>query len=159
MILNKLVWELSVFLSLGLISCKQDLKLVFPDSMKKMETSIIHEHEVIIYIDGRECTVCSLSHLDTWKLYENSLIKYNTGIILVVFTANEQNVIDILKSMKINFPVIFDNREEFRIMNAEIFQAVHDGVFVIDKNKNVAFTGSPIVTEEKWNSFMKLVKK
>jgi hypothetical protein len=43
-------------------------------------------------------------------------------------------------------------------MNHQILEVASDGVFVIDKNHNVIFTGSPIATEEKWKSFVKLVK-
>ncbi|MDR0421109.1 MAG: hypothetical protein LBH30_06655 [Prevotellaceae bacterium] len=113
----------------------------------------------LLYIDGRECTTCSLSFLDSWKLYENILQKYNIGVTLVVLTTRRQDVIDILKSFKINFPFVFDNGGKFRIMNDEIFKVAQDGIFVFDKNKNVIFTGSPIVSEEKWNSFVKLVKE
>jgi hypothetical protein len=87
------------------------------------------------------------------------LKKYNTGVLLVIFTAKEQDIIDMLKSLKINFPVVFDNGGKFRIMNDKVFKLAYDGIFVIDKDKNVVFTGSPIASEEKWNSFVKLVKE
>jgi Ni,Fe-hydrogenase I small subunit len=154
---NKLT--LGLFAVIFLISCKQDLKVVFPDGIKKEETSVVHKYEIIIYIDGRECTTCSLSFLDSWKLYENILKKYNTSVTLVVLTTKRQDVIDILKSFKINFPVVFDNGGKFRIINDEIFKVAQDGIFVIDRNKNVIFTSSPILNEKKWNSFVKLVKQ
>jgi hypothetical protein len=157
MSLGKLTWGL--FIVIFLMSCNQNVKVVFPDDIKKTETFIAHKYEVIIYIDGRECTECSLSILNTWKLYENNLKKYNTGVLLVILTTKEQDIIDILKVTGVSFPVVFDNRGKFRIMNDEIFKVAHDGVFVIDKDKNVIFPSSPIVSEEKWNSFVKLVKE
>jgi glutaredoxin len=157
MSLNKLT--LGLFAVIFLISCKQDWKVVFPDGIKKEEISIVHKYEIIIYVNGRECTACSLNFLDSWKLYENILKKYNIGVTLLVLTIKEQDVIDMLKSFKINFPVVFDNGGKFRIMNDKIFRVAQDGIFVIDKNRNVIFTGSPILNEKKWNSFMKLVKE
>jgi hypothetical protein len=86
------------------------------------------------------------------------LNKYNTGILLVINYSNEQVVIEILKSIGV-FHFVFDKTSKFKIMNYEIFQAASDGVFVIDRDKNVIFAGSPIVNEEKWNTYRKIIEK
>jgi uncharacterized protein (DUF1499 family) len=141
-----------------LASCKQELKVAFPSNIEKIENIMSYKHTVIIYIDGRECTACSLNDLKPWKLYEKSFDKFNINVLLVIFSANEQNAIRILNSLNIKFPVVFDKKGEFRTINSKIFKVVSDGVFVIDKDKNVIFTGSPIADEKKWNSFIELVK-
>jgi hypothetical protein len=64
----------------------------------------------------------------------------------------------ILKSFNINFCHAYDKTHKFRTSNDKIFRIACNGVFVIDKNKNVIFTGSPIATEENWKSFIKLVE-
>jgi hypothetical protein len=51
MSLSKLT--LVLFSVIFIMSCKQDLKVVFPDGMKKEETFIIHDYEIIIYIRQR----------------------------------------------------------------------------------------------------------
>jgi hypothetical protein len=76
---------------------------------------------------------------------------------LVINNTNEQNIIEILKSLEISFHFVFDKKAKFRIMNDNIFRIASDGVFVIDKNKNVIFTESPIKNDKTRNDFIKLV--
>jgi hypothetical protein len=141
-----------------LISCKQELKIVFPDSIEITENVMPDKHTVVIYIDGRECTACSLNDLKSWKLYEKNFDKYNINVLLVICSANERNVVGILNSFDIKFSVVFDKKGEFRMINDKIFKVVPDGIFVVDRDKKVIFAGSPIADEKKWNSFIELVK-
>ncbi|MDR2406529.1 MAG: hypothetical protein LBE13_00225 [Bacteroidales bacterium] len=155
MSLNKLILGLfAVFL----LSCKQELKIVFPDDIMKAEVhAVSNKHIIIIYLDSRACTACSLGNLKPWILSKKNLDKYKAGILLVIRHTDEQSVIKILHSFDIKFPVIFDKKGAFKRLNDKIFKIANDGVFVIDKDKNVIFTGSPIATEEKWKSFVKLI--
>jgi hypothetical protein len=95
--------------------------------------------------------------INPWEVYKKRLVKYNTGILLVINSTQEQYFDNILKSFKIALCRIFDKTRKFRTSNDKIFQVARDEVFVIDKDKNVIFTGSPIANEEKWNSFIKLI--
>jgi hypothetical protein len=63
---NKIIFGLfTVFL----ISCKQELKVVFPDDITKEEVHVVsNKHIIIIYLDSRACTACSLGDLNPWIL-------------------------------------------------------------------------------------------
>ncbi|MDR0420842.1 MAG: hypothetical protein LBH30_05250 [Prevotellaceae bacterium] len=96
--------------------------------------------------------------INPWEVYKKRLAKYNMGILLVINSTAEQYFDNMLKSFNIALCHTFDKTRKFRISNDKIFQVVSDGTFVIDKNKNVIFTDSPISTVEKWNSFVKLIE-
>jgi hypothetical protein len=141
-----------------LISCKEDLgKVVFTDPVMEQYTQNA-EYMTIVYVDSTGgCSPCAFQYLNSWKAYQKKLNKYNTGILLTINYSDEQLVIEILKSIGV-FHFVFDKKSKFKIVNYQIFRNVSDGIFVIDKNKNVMFVGSPIASEEKWNSFVKLVE-
>jgi hypothetical protein len=146
----------ALFISI-LISCKEDpVKAVFTDPDMQQYTQST-EYTAIVYVDSTGgCTPCAFRHLNIWKAYQKTLNKHNTGILLVINHSDEQFIIEILKSIGV-FQFVFDKKSKFKIVNYTIFKNASDGVFVIDKNKNVVFTGSPIVNEETWNSFVKLM--
>jgi hypothetical protein len=158
--LNKLILAL---IGICLISCEQnskDLKTVFPDNTTKTEKYIAsHKYLIIVRINENDCTPCALNDLNMWKLYKNIFDKYNIGILVVLPTATNQNSVESLQCIDIPFHIVFDEMNKFKVKNDKIFRVARDGVFVIDKDKNVIFTGSPITTEEKWNAFMNLVNE
>jgi hypothetical protein len=95
--LNRLI--LGLFLML-LTSCKQELKVIFPENVVEIETYIkSYEYIVIIYIKSEGCSLCTMSNLNPWKLYKKVLDKNNTNVLLVINNTNEQNIIEILKSL------------------------------------------------------------
>jgi hypothetical protein len=117
------------------------------------------EYTAIVYVDSTSgCTPCAFRYLNTWKIYQKTLNKHNTEIFLIINHSDEHLVTEILKSIGV-FKFVFDKKSKFKIVNYQIFQDASDGVFVIDKNRNVVFTGSPIVNEETWNSFVKLIDR
>jgi hypothetical protein len=153
--LNRLILGLFFIL---LVSCKQEpLKVTFPENIDNLDSIWSHEYTVIIYIKPEGCISCIFNDLNPWKLYQNVLSKYDINVLLIINSMGENNVVKMLKHLNIKFPAILDKKSRFRIMNDKIFQAVPDNIFVIDKDKNVIFSGSPIVTEEKWKSFVKLL--
>jgi len=155
--LSKLL--LFIFLVFDFISCKQDLQVVFPDIPKLEQRTQNNEYTTIIYVDSSgQCTPCSLKHLNSWKAYQKTLEKYKTNILLVVNYSNEQYFIEALKTVGV-FDFVLDQKSAFRILNDKIFRSAYDGIFVIDKNKNVIFTDSPIKNEQTWGKFMKIVKQ
>jgi hypothetical protein len=140
--------------------CKRDLKIVFPDIQDEIEQYIQkHEYMVVIYVDSTECTPCSFNNLALWKMYRKELRTYNANILLSVRNSDEQAIIDALRTIDIACPFFIDRGNKFRIINDDIFRIARDGYFVIDKNKKVVFTGSPIVNEKRWKSFKKTITK
>jgi hypothetical protein len=95
-----------------------------------------------------------MEHIALWKKHSEELTRSNTGILLVIQNSDEETVINALKSVKVTFPFIIDRGKKFKVKN---IKALITGTFVMNKNRKVIFTGSPIATEETWISFVKLV--
>jgi hypothetical protein len=156
--LNKFLCLFFIFF-ITFISCKRESKAVFPDEIPDEISQYIqtHKYTVVIYVAPSQCTTCAISNLATWKVHKKTLDKYDIGILLVFRERDENKIIEILKSLKIVFMFIFDKTGQFRINNES--SIAKDNVFVMDKDRNVIFTGSPIINEERWNAFGKIIKK
>jgi hypothetical protein len=142
-----------------LVSCKHEIKVVFPDAIQNQITQHIQEQNyVVIYVDSSDCTTCSLRHLTFWNARKKELKDNNTGILLMIHHSDEQLVMTTLQSMEIFFPFILDKGRKFKVKNIEILGIAKDNTFVMDRNKNVIFIGSPIASEKEWKSFIKLIK-
>jgi hypothetical protein len=143
-----------------IMSCKDKIKVIFPDSVRDEVTQYIQTHNyiVVIYVDSSNCAPCSLRNLDFWNPRNKELNDNNTGILLVIHNSDEQQIVNTLKTLDISFPFIFDRGRKFKAENIRIFGITRDNTFVMNKDKDVIFIGSPIASEEKWNSFIKLVK-
>jgi arsenate reductase-like glutaredoxin family protein len=154
MSLNKFI----LCLVLVFVSCKHAETITFLDNTPREVHQYIQQHQytVIIYIDIATCTPCSLSNLAPWKNYKKTLDKYDTGVVLVFRNPDEEKIIDILKSMEITFHFMFDKNGKFKAEN-KIFKSITDNIFVINKNKNVIFSESPIKNEQKWEKFFKIM--
>jgi hypothetical protein len=136
------LWFILVIMTFA--GCRQDLKLIFSDIPNEIEQYIQkYEYMVVIYVDSAECTPCSFNNLASWKMYRKELRTYNTNILLAVRNSDEQAIIDALKTIDIACPFFVDKGNKFRIMNDDIFRVARDGYFVINKNKEIVFTGSP----------------
>jgi Icc-related predicted phosphoesterase len=140
-------------------SCKETIETVFPNVVQSEIEQYIQKHKymVVIYIDSATCTPCSLNHLILWRKHREELTRNKTGVLLVIQNSDEQAIINTLESIKVTFPFIIDREKKFKIKNIRIFSIARDNTFVMDKDREVIFVGSPIATEEKWNSFIKLV--
>jgi peroxiredoxin len=142
-------------------SCKDKIKVIFPYTIQSEIEQYIQKHEymVVIYIDSAVCTPCSLEHVTLWKKHREELMLNNTGILLVIQNSDEQAIINTLKYIKVTFPFIIDKRKKFKAKNIRLLSISQNNTFVMDKDNEVIFTGSPIASEEKWKSFLKLVKR
>jgi hypothetical protein len=116
----------------------------------------LYDYTVVIYIDSAQCTPCSLEHLKLWKFCKKDLEEHNTGILLIIHNSDEQLVIETLKSIGV-FNFILDKGGKFKLNN-EIFKIINNNVFVMDRNKNVIFTESPIANKKQWDLFIKGIK-
>jgi peroxiredoxin len=155
-----------LFILLGVFfaSCDEEsVKIVFTDVVQPEIEQYIQKQKyvVVIYVDSTECTPCSLNHLSLWKKHQKELTQHETGILLIIHNSDEDAVINVLKDKKIGFNFIFDKGRKFKLKNREAFGLSYDNydnTFVMDRNKNVVFNGSPITSEEKWKSFIKFLK-
>jgi peroxiredoxin len=151
------------FILLGLFfaSCdKETIKIVFPNAVQAEIEQYMQQQKytVVIYIDSSSCTPCSLNHLTLWKKHREELAQNETGILLVIHNSDEQAVINTLQSVLVAFHFITDGGRKFKANNIEVFYAAQDNTFVMDRDRNVIFAGSPIASEASWNSFIKRIK-
>jgi hypothetical protein len=155
--LNKFLCLFLVFI-IAFVACNRETKAIFPDKIPDEINQYIQRHKYIavIYVEPSQCTSCKLSDLTVWKTHKKSLDKYDVGILLVFRNSDETKIIELLKSLKIAFMFIFDKTGQFKANNETGLAT--DNVFIMDKDKNVIFTGSPIINEEKWNAFSKIIK-
>jgi hypothetical protein len=132
-----------------------DIQAIFPDTLQNETAQYMQEHEymVVIYLDSANCSPCLLNE---WKPYKRALEKKNTGVLLIFHNLEEQTVVNTLKYINVTFHFIIDNGNIFRA-NSEIFKFNRDNVFVMDKNRNLIMTESPIKNEKTWLSFNKLI--
>jgi hypothetical protein len=155
--LDKFLYLFLVFIT-AFVSCKRETKAIFPDKIQDEINQYIqgHKYTAVIYVEQSQCTSCKLSDLAAWKVHKKTLGKYDVGILLVFRDSDENKIIEILKALKIAFMFIFDKTGQFKANNETGLAT--DNVFIMDKNKNIIFTGSPIINEEKWNNFSKIIK-
>jgi hypothetical protein len=142
-------------------SCRDKIEIVFSGIIQNDIEQYMQKYKymVVIYIDSTTCTPCSLNHLILWKKHRKELEYNNTGILLVIQNSDEQEIVNTLESIEVTFPFIIDKERKFKVKNIEVFSIIaQDNTFVMDKDKNVIFIGSPIADEKKWKSFIKLVK-
>jgi peroxiredoxin len=149
-----------VVVIVSVLSCKEKIEIVFLDIIQNDVEQYMQKHKyiVVIYIDSTACTPCSLNHLTFWKKHREELDRNNTGILLVIQNSDEQAIVNTLKSIKVAFPFMIDKDRKFKAKNIKIFHLAQNNTFVMDKDKNVIFIGSPIANEKNWESFIKLVK-
>jgi hypothetical protein len=147
-------------LFIAFISCKRELKVVFPDTVRNTVEKYLQEYKymIIVYVDSSECTQCAFNHLTLWKRHKQELSECNTGVLFIIQNSDEQAVLRVLKTLEIVFPFVFDKGEEIKTNN-KIFKSVGENVFVLDKNFNAVFLGSPIANRKNWNMFRKKICK
>jgi hypothetical protein len=147
-------------LALCYLSFSQKIQISYPENMPKEISEYINAHDymIIVYHKVTGCTGCSVSELKPWGMYGKSFDKYKTGVLLVIrSTEKEENIRNLLKSDKIEYPCIFDSDGSFKTNNP-VYEQTEENVIAVDKNKNVIFTGSPIKDRETWDNFMKRIK-
>jgi hypothetical protein len=151
------------FLMGTFISCRKKdehkIKVVFPYTIQCEIDQYIRKYKymTIVYIDSTACTPCTFSGLTIWKHLRKNLEENDTGILFIIRNSDEQLVVNALKTHQlITIPFIFDTIGAFKENNKDFY--LKNRIFVIDKHSNVIFTGSPIVNEKTWDSFVKLIK-
>ena len=118
---------------------------------------LVNDFTVLCYIDSANCTVCSMQWLTLWSHRERELEKLNTGIVLIVNNTDEKAVYDALEHLQLKFPVAFDNYSALKQNNPLLLGQFP--VFVVNREKEVVWLGTPIESETTWNLFIKTLQK
>jgi hypothetical protein len=99
-----------------------------------------------------------MRHLSAWRAFARKMKQYNTGLLLITDNSDENAITFSLKSLRFSFPFIIDKGKKFKSKNSSVIGIAQDNTFVINKTENVIFTSSPIENEERWNTFVRLIK-
>lgn len=116
------------------------------------------KNNLIITIYPKDCTACALENVSMYKLYIDTLKAFNTGISLLSHKDNKEKIEVALKDLKIDFPIIYYDNNEFVTKN-NLMKNTLLNTFVINNEKKIIWIGSPIATERTWNLFSKMMKK
>lgn len=127
-------------------SIKSDLKMAMNDGFNNLIVSVL---------DTRECHSCSLIRVDIWKSYKQTLSELKTKNILVISKTAE----DIIKSNPVGpgFPLIYDNKNDFLSETGNI-KDPWMATFVINKNLDILWVGSPLGDKESFEKFCNILK-
>ncbi|MDR2423315.1 MAG: hypothetical protein LBD59_01145 [Prevotellaceae bacterium] len=142
-------------------SCKGELKMVLTDTVSNKINHLAqqYKHIIVVGIDATECTGCAIQNISQWTGKQvQTLKKYNVGLLFFVYHASDHTVKELFETLK-DFNCVFDAIGKFKSANSKVFNSVKDNIFVIDRDKNVIFTESPIKDEKTWKRFIKRVKK
>jgi hypothetical protein len=140
------------------VSCNNEIKLTLTDNLVNEIENLQNKYNIILYIDISDCTSCELQNLSPWTMYKQVLKKYETDLLLVIFHPDKQYIMEILQTVG-DFNCVFDVLGQLKSANSRVFASVKDNIFVIDRNKNVIFTESPIKDEKTWKKFIKRIGK
>lgn len=170
---NYFIFYISIILLLSFYSCQNRSKnidlslvkflgttLIIPQQMEDEYENILHssKNKLIIIVDPKDCTACALQNINTLKLYREQLSKFNTEVLLFTKGSSKNEVESVLYDMKIEYPVIYYNNDEFIIKNKLTDNPLLH-TFVINKEKNVIWIGSPIKNQKSWDLFCKMMRK
>jgi hypothetical protein len=132
-------------------------QIIFPENIYNDYIKYNKNKYILIsYIDSSKCTRCELENIKQYMLHDFS--KVSTENILIINSQEETKIKDILSELYIDYPVFFDKtgelKKENKFLNEDLFQ-----YFVIDKDMNIIWLGSPILSKESWILYNKLINK
>jgi hypothetical protein len=129
--------------------------IIFPDDMNDLWKSKTEKYNytLILYVDSTDCTPCSLNDVSLFKQYEDQLRnQFNTEILLVIQNIDYDYVNTVLSNINIYYPFILDISKEFKTINK--IPDIHKyQTFLINKEKEIIWIGSPVINKNLWNLF------
>ena len=130
--------------------------IVFPNELEKdLSAQFGHsQYMLVLYFDSVHCIPCALERVKLLYNYQTDFDEMNTKIVMIVENSNEDFINDIRTKFK--YPVLMD-KGSFREANVVIYSLGYTA-FVVDKNKNAVWLGSPIESEESWNRYKRIIK-
>lgn len=148
---------LYIILIVFCVACKHEIKAVLPDDYPAEVKQYMQQYKymAMIYVDSSDYTPCSFKHLIQWYSVRNDFEKNGVGILVIFRNSDEKTVIKALRSIG-TFYFVFDKGGKFKADN-RVFKYATDNIFIMDKDRNVLFTESPLKDEKTWKSFVKLM--
>lgn len=103
------------------------------------------DYKVVTYVDSAGCTSCKLQ-LARWKAFIQKVDSIKYGSVPFVFVFYPKNVKElryILRSYAFDFPVCFDEKDEFNALNQFPDEMMFQ-TFLLDKDNKVLALGNPV---------------
>lgn len=136
-------------------------QISLPENLRHEIDSISadHDYSLIYIVEAEECVPCSLLVLNTISHFKSEFDTYNTGIIITINgKADKDSTAMLLNEMRINYPVVFDTHSELFSLNKVIKNHHICRTFIIDKNYNVIWIGSPVKNSESLERYRKTME-
>ena len=107
------------------------------------------DYKVVTYVDSAGCTSCKLQ-LARWKAFIQKVDSIKYGSVPFVFVFYPKNVKElryILRSYAFDFPVCFDEKDEFNALNQFPDEMMFQ-TFLLDKDNRVLALGNPVLNPQ-----------
>lgn len=119
---------------------------------------------VVVYFDSTICAPCAVQTLYKWQnVMDESTKNKNQNLKFYFIFSTQSNQIEnvkyFLNSISFDYPIFLDTCNIFIRNNAHIptDQLLH--VFMIDKQQNVVFVGSPLNNEKLKNAYFRRLEQ
>lgn len=112
--------------------------------------------KIIEFIDSIDCIPCRLENIRIWKKYEKELREHNHELVLITNNSNHEEVGNMLRGLKISYPIYFDD-ENYIKQNNELIKCKFQ-IFTLDVNNKIIWIGSPIKSKKSWNIYKKYME-
>ena len=114
------------------------------------------EYKIVTYVDSVGCTSCKL-HLERWKTFIKDVDSVMNGSVPFVFVFHPKNVKElrhILRGHAFNYPVFFDEKDDFNVLNRFPSEMMFQ-TFLLDKENIVMALGNPVLNPQIKDLYLK----
>lgn len=119
---------------------------------------------IIVYIDKKECTPCSLGQMYLWEEFLNNLNKYRNQISLTFIFNPSENIkketwMRIPINLKKKCSMYIDSKEFFPKANPQISQNILLHVCLVNKDGKILLVGNPIKNKQIKKLYIKKINE
>jgi len=171
----------SIFICLVLFSCsyktevKNDLVKLMSNPITLPNKSVItfkgedtlvvdyfkSDYKMVIYADSMICTSCGITDILLWEpliAYANTF-NNRLKFYFIFSTPNSKEIRNALKTKLFNYPVLIDEKGEFKKLNPHLPKNKSLHAFLLDENNKVIMVGNPLRNKELEKLFYKQTQK
>lgn len=114
------------------------------------------EYKIVTYVDSVGCTSCKLQ-LERWETFIKDVDSVMNGSVPFVFVFHPKNVKElrhILRGHAFNYPVFFDEKDDFNVLNRFPSEMMFQ-TFLLDKENKVMALGNPVLNPQIKDLYLK----
>ena len=114
------------------------------------------EYKIVTYVDSVGCTSCKLQ-LERWETFIKDVDSVMNGSVPFVFVFHPKNVKElrhILRGHAFNYPVFFDEKDDFNVLNRFPSEMLFQ-TFLLDKENKVMALGNPVLNPQIKDLYLK----